>query len=82
MLSSPKVLHSEKAILSLSKDGCCRYIASKSVGNERHSAEFEYEKLTGVERVTDIKTNTTITNAINKEDFERKYIAPLGVDGL
>jgi hypothetical protein len=68
-LSSPKVLHSERAILSLSRDGCCRYIATKSTGTEKRSAEFEYEKLMGFERVTDVKTNTTITNSIGKEDF-------------
>jgi len=82
MLSSPKVLHSEKAILSLSRDGCCRYIAYKSVSNEKHSAEFEYEKLRGVERVTDVRTNTTITNSISQEEFEQKYLTPMGADGL
>lgn len=82
ILSSPKVLHSEKAILSLSRDGCCRYIASKSVENEKHSAEFEYEKLIGVERVIDFKTNTTTTNSIRKEYFERKYLTPMGAEGL
>jgi len=82
MLSNPKVLHSEKAILSLSRDGCCRYIASKSVGNEKYSAEFEYDRLRGVERATDFKTNTTITNSISQEDFERKYLTPMGADGL
>jgi len=82
MLSSPKVLHSERAILSLSRDGCCRYIASKSVGHEKHFAEFEYEKLTGVERVTDLKTNTTTTRSISQKYFERKYLNPIGADGL
>ena len=82
MLSSPKVIHSEKAILSLSRDGCCRYIASKSVGTENHSAEFEYEKLTGVERVTNFKTNTTTSNSISQKYFERKYLTPMGADGL
>ncbi len=82
MLSSPKVLHSERAILSLSRDGCCRYIASKSVDNEKHSAEFEYDRLKGVERVTDFKTNTTTTNPIRQKYFEQKYITPMGADGL
>lgn len=81
-LSSPKVLHSEQAILALSRDGCCRYIASKSVDNEKHFAEFEYEKLTGVERVTNFKTNTTTTNAIGQDYFERKYLIPMGAEGL
>lgn len=81
-LSNPKVLHSEKAILSLSQDGCCHYIASKSTDSKEYAAEFEYAKLIGIERITDTKTKVTTTHSINKKDFERKYITPMGAEGL
>jgi len=81
-LTNPKVLHSEKAILSLSRDGCCRYIASKSIGKENYFAEFNYDKSKGIERVTDTKTKKTKTRSISQNHFERKYLTPMGADGL
>lgn len=82
MLSNPKVLHSEKAILSLSRDGCCSYIASKLIGNEKHSATFEYEQLMGAEHINDDEAKKVISNPINQKYFEKKYVTPMGPDGL
>lgn len=81
-LSNPKVLHSEESILSFSREGCCRYLAWKILGKEKHAAEFEYEKLSGVERVTDLRTGITTVNPITQEYFERKYLHPMGANGL
>lgn len=81
-LPNPKILHSERAILSLSRDGCCHYIASKAVQRETHSAEFDYAEHIGTEHITNTKTKETQKKSIDKEYFEKKYLTPMGAEGL
>ena len=73
-ISSPKVQHYRKSILSLSKDGCCRYYASKLTPDEVRTAQYDYTTGSGSEKATNKTTKKSTEIKISKDYFEKNYI--------
>lgn len=70
----PKVIHEEKAIISVSKDGCCIYHAKKILPTEIRSASYDFKLGVGSEVVKNKITKSESKQSINEIDFEKGYL--------
>lgn len=73
-LINPNIIHNEKIITSVSKDGCCTYHANKIMPNEIHTVIYDYESKTGHATIINKKTGQETRKSINAEYFEGNYL--------
>ncbi|WP_313025334.1 XAC2610-related protein [Pseudomonas lopnurensis] len=78
-LVSPRILHHEKTILSISRDGCCLYQAQKIQPNEYRLAEYDYDSKSGHEQIENLETKEKSSKPINKDYFEQNYLKLIGI---
>jgi hypothetical protein len=73
-LVNPEIFHSEKIIISTSRDGCCTYRATKILSKEVHSANYDFESKTGNETIKNKETGNESRKSINAKYFEDNYL--------
>lgn len=73
-LVSPKIFHSEKIIISTSRDGCCTYHAIKISPTKVLSASYDFESKTGSEIIKNKGTGSELKQSITKKYFEDNYL--------
>jgi hypothetical protein len=80
-LVSPKIFHSEKIIISTSRDGCCTYHAIKILPTEVLSASYDFESKTGSEIIKNKGTGSDLKQPITEKYFEDNYLNFKGSTG-
>ncbi|MBU1331792.1 MAG: hypothetical protein KJ884_11990 [Gammaproteobacteria bacterium] len=80
-LVSPKIFHSEKIIISISRDGCCTYHAIKISPTEVFSASYDFESKTGSEILKNKGVGSELEKPITENYFEDNYLNFKGTTG-
>jgi hypothetical protein len=73
-LVSPKIFHSEKIIISTSRDGCCTYHAIKISPTEVISASYDFDSKTGSEVRKNKEAGSESKQLITEKYFEDNYL--------
>lgn len=82
-LVSPRVIHSQKAIMSVSRDGCCVYQAKKVLPKELHLATYDFESGSGYVGVINKITGEVAKEQISERQFKDGYLdfmSPVGAE--
>lgn len=80
-LVSPRIVHSKKAIISISRDGCCIYQAKKILPKELHFATYDFDSRSGYVNIINRVSGGVAKKPISEKQFEDDYLifmSPVG----
>lgn len=80
-LVSPRIFHSEKIIMSVSRDGCCIYHVIKISPEKVVSASYDFESKTGSEVIKNKGAGGDLERPIGEKYFEDNYLNFKGATG-
>ncbi|MCJ8170929.1 XAC2610-related protein [Atopomonas sediminilitoris] len=80
-LVSPRIFHSEKIIISVSRDGCCIYRVIKISPTKIISASYDFESETGSEVIKNKGAGSDLERPISEKYFEDNYMNFKGATG-
>ena len=73
-LVSPRVIHSENSIISISRDGCCVYQVKKIMPNETHLARYDFDSKTGSLNISGRAGRGMTRKPITEKQFQDGYL--------
>lgn len=74
-LVSPRVIHNERAVISISKDGCCVYQVKKITPKEVHFANYNFDSKVGFLSIASRDTGGVSKKPITQKQFEESYLS-------
>jgi hypothetical protein len=74
-ITNPKIIHSKKIVAGVSRANYYIYIVKKIDGSNLYTAEFDYEKKQGMEKVQRDNCWEERSNPISKDEFEKHYMS-------
>lgn len=73
-LVSPRVIHSENVIISVSKDGCCVYQVKKIMPSETHLARYDFDSNAGSLSIISRAGKDRSRKPITEKQFKDGYL--------
>jgi len=73
-LVSPRVIHSENFIISVSKDGCCVYQVKKIMPSETHLARYDFDSNAGSLSIISRAGKDRSRKPITEKQFKDGYL--------